>query len=80
MTMLEENQKALEYIKKEGEEILALVKSLKENAQPVPGLEDFLAVNRDTLNALANKFNVETPDQAPAPETDLPPDQPVEPT
>lgn len=75
MGILEENQAALEYIKKEGAELLALVKSLKEGAQPIPGVEDFLAVNRDTLSALANKFNIETPDAPP-----VDPVPPVEPT
>lgn len=73
MGILEENKDVLARVVKEVDEILALVKKLKDSAQPIPGVEDFLQVNKSTLTELADKLNIETPDTE-----DLPPAEPTE--
>lgn len=62
MATIQENKDTLARVVKEVDEILALVQELKDTAQPIPGVEDFLQVNKDTLNELADKLNAQTPD------------------
>lgn len=73
--LIEDNKTVSNKVVKEVTEILALVKKLREGSQPppadIPGLEDFLLVNKATMEDLAAKLDVETPDITPPP---TPPD------